>query len=80
MNIGSSSRWRDGTLRGAQGLADEIAKRGLKIGIHRDPETIDNDISYVGTSFGFETAVASPGRPFTARTRKPWARGTPSGS
>ncbi len=48
----------DGTLRGAQGLADEIAKRGLKIGIIGIPKTIDNDISYVGTSFGFETAVA----------------------
>jgi 6-phosphofructokinase 1 len=48
----------DGTLRGAQGLAEEIAKRSLKIGIIGIPKTIDNDISYVGSSFGFETAVA----------------------
>jgi len=48
----------DGTLRGAQAIAEEIGRRGLKIGIVGIPKTIDNDISYVGASFGFETAVA----------------------
>lgn len=48
----------DGTLKGAQALAEEVARRGLKIGIIGIPKTIDNDISFVETSFGFETAVA----------------------
>jgi 6-phosphofructokinase 1 len=48
----------DGTLRGAQAISEEIQKRGLKIGVIGIPKTIDNDISYVDASFGFETAVA----------------------
>lgn len=48
----------DGTLRGAQGISEEIERRNLKIGIIGIPKTIDNDISYVDRSFGFETAVA----------------------
>jgi len=47
----------DGTLRGAHAMAEEIATRGLKIGIIGVPKTIDNDISFVEQSFGFETAV-----------------------
>jgi 6-phosphofructokinase 1 len=47
----------DGTLKGAHALAEEIAARKLKIGIVGIPKTIDNDISYVSKSFGFETAV-----------------------
>jgi len=47
----------DGTLRGAHAMAEEIARRGLKIGIIGVPKTIDNDISFVEQSFGFETAV-----------------------
>ncbi len=48
----------DGTLRGAQAIAEEIGRRGLKVGVIGIPKTIDNDISYVDASFGFETAVA----------------------
>ena len=48
----------DGTLRGAQAIADEIAVRKLKIGVIGIPKTIDNDISFVQQSFGFETACA----------------------
>jgi 6-phosphofructokinase 1 len=48
----------DGTLRGAQGIAEEVLRRGLKIGVIGIPKTIDNDISYVERSFGFETAVS----------------------
>jgi 6-phosphofructokinase 1 len=48
----------DGTLRGAQGIAEEIQQRGLKISVVGIPKTIDNDISYVERSFGFETAVS----------------------
>ncbi len=48
----------DGTLRGARAISEEIARRGVKIGVIGIPKTIDNDISYVDTSFGFETAVS----------------------
>jgi len=47
----------DGTLRGAQAIAGEIEARRLKIGVIGIPKTIDNDISFVEASFGFETAV-----------------------
>jgi 6-phosphofructokinase 1 len=47
----------DGTLRGAQAISEEIAGRGLKISVIGIPKTIDNDISYMSKSFGFETAV-----------------------
>jgi len=49
----------DGTLRGAQAIAEEIARRKLKIGVVGIPKTIDNDISFVEQSFGFETAVSA---------------------
>ncbi len=52
----------DGTLRGGQAIAEEAGKRGLKIAVIGVPKTIDNDISYVQRSFGFETAVAEAGR------------------
>jgi 6-phosphofructokinase 1 len=48
----------DGTLKGASALVDEIARRELKIGVVGVPKTIDNDISFVERSFGFETAVS----------------------
>jgi 6-phosphofructokinase 1 len=48
----------DGTLRGAQAISEEVARRDLKISVIGIPKTIDNDISYVEWSFGFETAVA----------------------
>jgi len=49
----------DGTLRGAKAIAEEIAQRNLKIGVVGIPKTIDNDISFVEQSFGFETAVSA---------------------
>jgi 6-phosphofructokinase 1 len=48
----------DGTQRGARDIAAEIAKRGLKIAIVGIPKTIDNDLSFIHKSFGFETAVS----------------------
>lgn len=48
----------DGTLRGAQAIAEEVGRRNLKIGILGVPKTIDNDISYTDQSFGFATAVS----------------------
>jgi 6-phosphofructokinase 1 len=46
----------DGTLRGAEAISEEIAKRGLKIAVAAIPKTIDNDINLIEKSFGFETA------------------------
>jgi 6-phosphofructokinase 1 len=49
----------DGTLRGAQAIAEEVGRRGARrTGIIGIPKTIDNDISYIQTSFGFATAVS----------------------
>lgn len=47
----------DGTMAGASQIADEITKRGLKIGVMGIPKTIDNDIFLIDRSFGFDTAV-----------------------
>jgi len=47
----------DGTLRGTQAMAEEIARRKLKIALIGIPKTIDNDVPYIEESFGFETAV-----------------------
>jgi 6-phosphofructokinase 1 len=47
----------DGTLRGAHSIVDEIRQRELKIAVVGVPKTIDNDISYIDMSFGFDTAV-----------------------
>ena len=48
----------DGTQRGALAVAEEIARRNLRVAVVGIPKTIDNDISFVQKSFGFETAVS----------------------
>lgn len=48
----------DGTLKGALSISTEVKKRGLKIAMVGIPKTIDNDLSFVQKSFGFETAVS----------------------
>jgi 6-phosphofructokinase 1 len=48
----------DGTLRGARALFTEISQRRRPISVIGIPKTIDNDISYVDMSFGYETAVS----------------------
>jgi 6-phosphofructokinase 1 len=48
----------DGTLRGAGAIATEIQRRGLDIAVVGIPKTIDNDISYIHQSFGFQTAAS----------------------
>lgn len=48
----------DGTMRGAQAIADEVRARGLKIAVVCIPKTIDNDIPFIDQSFGFQTAFA----------------------
>lgn len=47
----------DGTLRAAAGIAAEIKRRNLSIAVVGIPKTIDNDLNFVGRTFGFETAV-----------------------
>lgn len=47
----------DGSLNAASEIEKEISKRGLKIAVVGVPKTIDNDISNISHSFGFETAV-----------------------
>lgn len=49
----------DGSLRCAGDIADECGRRGLKISVVGIPKTIDNDLMFIGRSFGFETAVAT---------------------
>lgn len=52
----------DGTLRGGEAIAREVSQRGLQISVIGVPKTIDNDISYVQRSFGFETAMTEAGK------------------
>ena len=49
----------DGTLRGAYDIGEEIKRRGLKIAVVGVPKTIDNDLSFIDSSFGFDTAVST---------------------
>lgn len=52
----------DGTQRGALAISKEVAKRGLQISVIGIPKTIDNDVSFVQKTFGFETAVSEAKR------------------
>jgi len=47
----------DGSLRCAHDVAEECKRRKLAISVVGIPKTIDNDLHFVGRSFGFETAV-----------------------
>ncbi len=47
----------DGTQRGTRDIAEEAARRGLKISVVGIPKTIDNDLGFTERTFGFETAV-----------------------
>jgi 6-phosphofructokinase 1 len=52
----------DGTLRGAHAIAEEARRRRLDLAVIGIPKTIDNDISCIQTSFGFQTAVSEARR------------------
>jgi 6-phosphofructokinase 1 len=67
----------DGTLRGAQLIANEIRERRLNKAIIGIPKTIDNDIHYIDKSFGFETAFAEAVR--AIRCGQAEALGAPNG-
>ena len=47
----------DGTQRGAHAIYEEVTRRGLPKAIVGIPKTIDNDIPYVDTTFGYMTAL-----------------------
>ena len=47
----------DGTLKSAHLIAEEVKRRQLNISVIGIPKTIDNDISYMDRTFGFETAI-----------------------
>ena len=67
----------DGTLRGASAIAAEVERRGLKISVVGIPKTIDNDLMFIGRSFGFETAVSEAAE--VIRNAHVEAKGTPHG-
>ncbi len=48
----------DGTQKASLALSRELKKRSLKVAVVGVPKTIDNDLSFIQRSFGFETAVA----------------------
>jgi 6-phosphofructokinase 1 len=47
----------DGTLRGAQDVAEEVQRRGLNLAVVGIPKTIDNDVMYMTRTFGMATAM-----------------------
>ena len=49
----------DGSFHAALSIQKEIKRRDLKIALVTIPKTIDNDISFVAKTFGFDTAVES---------------------
>ncbi len=67
----------DGTLRAAQAITEEITNRGLKTGVIAVPKTIDNDISFVEMTFGFQTAVEAATRAILGAHNE--ATGAPNG-
>ncbi len=48
----------DGTQCGAHAIAEEAARRGAKLAVVGIPKTIDNDVKFCFSTFGFYTAVA----------------------
>lgn len=47
----------DGTMKAASKVANEVLSRGYRCSVIAIPKTIDNDISFVSKTFGFDTAV-----------------------
>ena len=56
----------DGTLRGARDIALFSMLRGYPLAVVGIPKTIDNDISYISRSFGFQTAVQTATQAITS--------------
>jgi len=65
----------DGTLRGAQKISEEATRHGMALSVIGIPKTIDNDVSFVQKTFGFETAVTEARRAiYAANTEAEAAR------
>jgi 6-phosphofructokinase 1 len=67
----------DGTLRCAHDIHKAIKKKNLNISVVGIPKTIDNDISFIDRTFGFETAVYATNTIITAAHNE--ARGANNG-
>ena len=67
----------DGTLRGAHEFAEIAERRGVNLSVVGIPKTIDNDISYIQRSFGFETAFSEAVHAITAAHVE--SKGAPNG-
>jgi 6-phosphofructokinase 1 len=67
----------DGTLRGAQAIADQADRRGMPLAVVGIPKTIDNDIPWIDHSFGFQTAFSRAAESIRAAHTE--ARSTPDG-
>lgn len=67
----------DGTLRGAHEIARLAMERGLNLAVVGVPKTIDNDISFIQRSFGFETAFSEAVKAIVAAHVE--AKGAPNG-
>jgi 6-phosphofructokinase 1 len=48
----------DGTMRATEKITEEITRRGYSIGVIGIPKTIDNDLSMIQKTFGFDTAIS----------------------
>ena len=67
----------DGTQRGASAIFAEVKRRGLLKAVVGIPKTIDNDIEFVSTSFGYNTALEKAEE--VLRCAHVEARGAPNG-
>jgi 6-phosphofructokinase 1 len=67
----------DGSLRGAQAIADEADRRGVALAVVGVPKTIDNDIPWIDATFGFQTAFGRAADSIRAAHTE--ARSTPDG-
>lgn len=56
----------DGTQKGAAKIYQEVERRGLQVAVAGIPKTIDNDITVIDKSFGFDTAVEEAQRAINA--------------
>ena len=56
----------DGSMRGAARIADALLRRGETIGVIGIPKTIDNDIPFIGQSFGFVTSFTEAAKSINA--------------
>ena len=67
----------DGTQRGAAAIAQAVTRRRLSKAIVGIPKTIDNDIEFVFTSFGYNTALEKAEEVLRGATSRP--AGAPNG-